>query len=368
MTSQVEQIGCAPEDDTASAEPWFLGVDGRTEAPSGSADRVGHDADGVVVGPVASLPFRARVLERAEIATDVVMFELGAPVGTRLPSWAPGAHIEVAVETGGEPLLRHYSLVGVDTHAQTWTIAVQLEREGRGGSRALHADLHEGGSIEVRRLANHFPLVDASSYVLLGAGIGITPIVSLAAAALRTGKPVRLIQLARSEDRVVDLGRWPDLNAADIELIVSAEPVPLPGLLGPLPAGTAVLACGPSGLLDALTELQAGEPWSFHCERFGPSLSRVAEGPDRPFAVELARSRKVLQVPADRSLLSVLLEHDVPVDFSCREGICSSCEVGVLDGEVDHHDSVLDEDERAENSCMMACVSRARGDRLVLDL
>jgi ferredoxin-NADP reductase len=317
----------------------------------------------------ASVPFSARVLKRAPVATDVLLFELGAPEGKTLPSWEPGAHIELAVDVGGETLLRHYSLVGDPVKAGTWTIAVQLEPFSRGGSRAIHEQLHEGDVIEVRRIANHFPLVDAPSYVFLAAGIGLTPIVSLALAALKTGKPVRFIQLARSEDRLIHLDRWPALEGAAIERVVSTEPVSLPRLLESVPPGAAVVACGPAGLLDALTELSRDQPWTFHCERFAaPDARPGATGENHPFKVRLTRSGTKLEVPAEKSLLEVLLENDVPIDFSCREGICSTCEVGVVEGEIDHRDFVLDEDERARGDCMMTCVSRAFGRHIVLNL
>ncbi|MCM3487612.1 2Fe-2S iron-sulfur cluster-binding protein, partial [Kocuria rosea] len=67
-------------------------------------------------------------------------------------------------------------------------------------------------------------------------------------------------------------------------------------------------------------------------------------------------------------ILSVVEEAGVGVMSSCAEGTCGTCETTVLDGEPDHRDSVLNEEERQANDCMMICISRTRCPRLVLDL
>jgi len=315
----------------------------------------------------AAFPMHVRVVSRIDVATDVVRFDLMPPEGFLFPAWTPGAHIEVAIEAEGERFVRHYSLMGNPTDSQVWTICVQFEHGGRGGSRALHERVRTGDTLEVRRLANHFPFVEAPSYIFVAGGIGITPIVPLAWEAARTGAPVRLIQTVRSEDRLVDVSDWPILEGVSLEKVISPSPTPLPVLLGEIAPGTAVMACGPGGLLDALADFSRGKDWSFHCERF---IAPATTGSDenQVFTVTLAQSGRTLEVPADSSLLDVLLEHGVPIEYSCKEGICSSCETPVLEGEVDHRDHVLDEDERAQNNCMMVCVSRAKGKCLLLDL
>jgi ferredoxin len=53
---------------------------------------------------------------------------------------------------------------------------------------------------------------------------------------------------------------------------------------------------------------------------------------------------------------------------SCAEGVCGTCETKVVSGEIVHRDSLLSEEDRQEGVYMMPCVSRCRGDRLVLDI
>jgi ferredoxin len=86
------------------------------------------------------------------------------------------------------------------------------------------------------------------------------------------------------------------------------------------------------------------------------------------FEVYLAQSELSLTIPLGKSILSVVEEAGVGVLSSCAEGTCGTCETPVIDGIPDHRDSVLDEDERQANKCMMICVSRSRTPRLVLDL
>jgi ferredoxin len=86
------------------------------------------------------------------------------------------------------------------------------------------------------------------------------------------------------------------------------------------------------------------------------------------FTVVLAKSNKTLEVPEDRSLLDVLHEAGLNVGYSCLAGTCGSCGVRVLEGIPDHYDEVMAPWEQAQNKLMMACVSRCKGDKLVLDL
>ena len=101
-------------------------------------------------------------------------------------------------------------------------------------------------------------------------------------------------------------------------------------------------------------------------ERFVPR----ATGPvrDTAFAVHLARRGTEVTVPPGRSVLDAVADAGVDVLSSCRQGTCGTCETTVLAGEPDHRDSVLDDDERAAADCMLVCVSRSVGPRLVLDL
>jgi ferredoxin len=118
----------------------------------------------------------------------------------------------------------------------------------------------------------------------------------------------------------------------------------------------------------AVEEATAAWPeGSVHFEWFAPR-SRPADETSDNFEVLCQASGKTLTVPAEKSILEVLGENGIEVPCSCQQGICGTCEVRVLSGEVDHRDSILSSAERAANQTMMICVSRCRGARLVLDI
>lgn len=89
---------------------------------------------------------------------------------------------------------------------------------------------------------------------------------------------------------------------------------------------------------------------------------------DGPFEVELSLTGKTITVQTTESVLDAVTACGVQVLSSCKEGTCGTCETAVLDGTVDHRDSLLTEDERNAHDTMMICVSRSRSPRLVLEL
>ena len=299
------------------------------------------------------------------VAQDVVAIGLARPDGGSLPDWTPGAHIDLVL---GEGLVRQYSLCGRTEDTDRWRVAVLRTANSRGGSESVHALAH-GEAVRVRGPRNHFPVVASQRYVFIAGGIGITPIMTMieevdAAGAdwelhyggRRRGSMAFVDELARYGDRV-HLVPEEELGLLDLDAI-----------LGVPRAGTLVYACGPEPLLTAVEQRCVGWPaGSLHLERFASRTpSRSAE--DTPFDVVLQRSGRTVHVPADRSIFDVVREAGVSVLGSCLEGICGTCETEVLDGELDHRDSVLDPEERASGEVLMICVSRCRSDRLTLDL
>ena len=108
----------------------------------------------VSAGPVDALTLV--VAAREDVAESVVALTLVAPDCQPLPSWSPGAHVDLLLKPG---LIRQYSLCGDPADAYTWRVAVLLDRAGRGGSRAVHGELREGALVAVRgpRAAQQLP-------------------------------------------------------------------------------------------------------------------------------------------------------------------------------------------------------------------
>ncbi|WP_453910472.1 flavin reductase family protein [Tsukamurella soli] len=131
---------------------------------------------------------------------------------------------------------------------------------------------------------------------------------------------------------------------------------------------TAVYCCGPERLL---TAVEAGcrdrDGTTAHVERFSAKVTDEP-APDTAFEVDCQRSGVTVTVPAGTSIYSAVEAAGVDVLGSCMEGVCGTCECDVLEGVADHRDSVLSESERESGETIMICVSRARSERLVLDL
>jgi ferredoxin-NADP reductase len=314
-------------------------------------------------------PTTLTVAARTLAADGVVSLTLRRPDGGALPSWTPGAHIDVLLDGDDGDLIRQYSLCGHPAERASWQIAVLREPRGRGGSAYVHDHLREGSTVRVREPRNNFPLRPAARHLFIAGGVGITPILPMVEAAEAAGADWRLLYGGRTRTSMAFLDRL--ARHGDRVLIRPQDEYGLLDLAAHLAVpedDTLVHACGPEPLLQAVREQCAGWPsGTLGVERFAPARTPGA-GPAEAFEVELVRSGLTLTVPADRSVLETVEEAGVAVDFSCREGTCGTCETDVLDGRPDHRDSLLAEDERAAGDTMLICVSRSCGPRLVLDL
>lgn len=307
------------------------------------------------------------------VAERILALELEDPDGGVLPSWQPGAHIDVVLPDG---TVRQYSLCGDPAERRRWRLAVLEQTAGRGGSRQVHRILRPGDRLLVRGPRNHFPLVPAADYLFIAGGIGITPILPMVAEVAAASVPYRLLYGGRSRAGLAfadELRRFGD----HVDLIPQDERglIDVPGALDRCPPGTAVYCCGPEPLIAAVQAACATRPVSLHIERFEAAVSDGTDGtsaaapaPGAAFDLMLAGSGEVLHVPAGRSVLEVLEDAGVDVPNSCREGICGTCETGVIDGVPDHRDQLLSDAERAAGRTMLVCVSRSHTPRLVLDL
>ncbi|MCC5475390.1 PDR/VanB family oxidoreductase [Streptomyces barringtoniae] len=302
-------------------------------------------------------------VEKREFAADgVLALALRDPLGRELPSWEPGAHVDLLLGPGLE---RQYSLCGDPADRSAWRIAVLREPAGRGGSARVHEQVGEGTRVRLRGPRNHFRLEPAPRYRFIAGGIGITPILPMLAAAEQAGADWRLLYGGRTRssmaftDELTCYGDRVTLAPQDETGLLDLGPV-----LDGLPEGTLVYCCGPGPLLDAVEErCPAGV---LRVERFRPRDQQT--GGSEQFEVVLARSGRTVTVPAEVSVLDAVRAAGVEVLYSCTEGTCGTCETDVLEGAPDHRDSVLTEEERSAGDTMMICVSRCRGARLVLDL
>ncbi|MFM9368711.1 2Fe-2S iron-sulfur cluster-binding protein [Streptomyces sp. Da 82-17] len=347
-------------------------------APVVSATRATPASPAAAVSPTApAVPAGGRsswtpvvVGEVRELADRVVELELWRAEAGRLPAWQPGAHIDLALPSGK---VRQYSLCGdpgADDATDVYRIAVLREEDGRGGSAEVHA-LRTGAAVEIRGPRNNFPLVDAPSYLFVAGGIGVTPFLPMIRRLESEGAPWRLYYRGRTRAAMAFADELVETYPGRV-IVTASDTHPrasLDGLLRATAPGVAVYCCGPGPMqADVAAAVRASCPHGrLYVERFVPG-DRADAGPDRAFEAELRRSGGVVRVAADESLLDALSEAAPALDFSCTNGICGSCETRVLDGTPDHRDDVLQEHERNRHDVIYPCVSRARGDRIALDL
>ena len=297
------------------------------------------------------------------IADGVFRVTLVDPDGCWLPEWTPGSHIDI--ETPAGP--RQYSLCGDPADQGRYTIAVLREPASRGGSTYVHDVLRPGELVEVGGPRNHFELQPAKQYLFIAGGIGITPLLPMLREVEARGEEWRLVYGGRTRST---MGFLDQLAAYGDHVQVWPEDelglLPLEQLLASAPEGLGVYCCGPSGLLDVVEQRCESADVAVHLERFtAKDLSGLV---DVPFTVVCSRSGVEREVPAGTSTLDVLEAEGISVPNACREGVCGSCEVAVLEGVPEHRDSIRTGADLDDTTSLAVCVSRARTPRLVLDI
>jgi ferredoxin-NADP reductase len=319
--------------------------------------------------PTEDMSLRVRSVSYA--ATDVIIIEFVDPAEQDLPAWEPGSHLEIVLPSG---LIRHYSLCGPAQGGGAYQVAVLRVPDGRGGSAELHDTGLVGRELTVRGPRNRFRLVDdAPGYLLIAGGIGVTPLVPMARALAAAGRPFDFVYGARSSRAFAFAEELRELAGPRLDLVdeqTQGRP-DVARIVAEAPDGAAVYCCGPEGMIrsvEAAVEAERGRV-TLHVERFVASGEvQAPQAGDSSFELVLQRSGKTILVPADRTALEMVHELIPNHPYSCRAGECGSCEVAVLEGEVEHRDEVLSDDEHEANCAMMLCVSRARSPRLVIDL
>lgn len=311
-----------------------------------------------------------QVAARIDEARGIAGLVLTDPQGASLPEWAPGSHIDVHIDRpGSAPILRQYSLCGDPSDRGSYRIAVLREDAGEGGSVHLHDHVRQGQLVRVSAPRDLFGFRVSQRMVFVAGGIGITPILPMMRQAADAGVEWELHYAGREPSSMAfgsDLERFGDR----VRVYVSSEGQRMAvGAIADAAArsGAVIYACGPARLLDALENAASETGAQLHVERF-VNANDVLTDADQPFEVELSISGKRFTVEPGESILDKVVAAGVPAPSSCRGGTCGTCETFIVEGEADHRDAVLNAKERAENEVMMICVSRCKGDRLVLEL
>lgn len=310
-----------------------------------------------------------RVAAVSKLTPGIKEFCLEPVESDELPAFSPGSHIVIELDTAGTVQRNAYSLTSSPFDRSHYRIAVRHHEDSRGGSSYLHKEVEVGQVFSISPPSNYFQFEQGGAKLLLIAGgIGITPFISLLPSlAFRSEKPELHYSFRSRADAAylyeLEQQLGPALRCYESD---QGHRLEVGALLASQPLGTQVYVCGPEGLIDAVRDEVQKLQWpegSVHFEKFAVKAGGT------PFPVRLQRSKRCIEVEPEESLLEALEKNGIEVSHLCRAGVCGECKTVMLQGDVDHRDLFLSEDEKTGAGFIMPCVSRARkGGELVLDL
>lgn len=314
-----------------------------------------------------------RVSSVTRLTADTVALELRLEDDAELPMFSAGSHVDIFLPNG---LRRSYSLTNDPGERHRYCLAVKLEANSRGGSVFIHDRVSVGTRLEVGPPRNNFELHESAPFtVLFAGGIGVTPLISMAHYLCRLGKPFHFHYCVRSRTAAALLTELQQLRfPRGSELILHFDdenggPINFLAAHDKAPEGTHFYCCGPAAMIAAFEARLSGlAPSRLHVEHFSNTSANVEPGSMGGFEVVLAKTGRTIAVPPGTSILDALLDEGIEVDFSCMEGFCGSCRVAVVEGTPVHHDTVLNQSERASGKAIMLCCSGSADSRLVLDM
>lgn len=316
----------------------------------------------------SKVELRVTVAQKSPASEGVMRFRLEG-LNDQLPTYQPGAHIDVHMPNG---MSRQYSLTNGPGETDHYTIGVKLEPDSRGGSECMHNAVQQGDVLAISAPRANFPLRrDAMKTILVAGGIGITPMLAMAQTLHVQNLSYELHYFAQSKahmsftsilDGLADnliphLGLTPDETGAALNKVLSGYDY-----------ANHLYICGPGPMLEATRTIAEKQGWPEEAVHFEYFKNTNVIDDSSSFEVALARSALTLQVPAGKTILEVLQENGIEVPSSCEQGACGTCLATVIEGEPDHQDVYLSESEKAANEKILTCVSRSKSKRLVLDI
>ena len=311
-------------------------------------------------------------VSKKELIADSVMFlELVDPKGEDLPKFTAGAHIDIQLPNG---LIRPYSLCGSSADRKAYELGVLLENNGRGGSKSVHEEIVLGAKLRISHPKNHFPLAVAKHSVLFAGGIGITPILSMAQKLFDDATSFEMHYCSRSRSRTAFLERITESPFSSkvqfhFDDGVEEQKLKASEILKNTAPTSHIYVCGPTGFMEHVIQTAKDLAWpdsQIHFEFF--KSEPIVKDDDGSFEVEYRPTGLVIRVPADVTVAQALIGAGVDVPLSCEQGICGTCVMQVIDGDPDHRDVCLSDEDKYLKKMFTPCCSRSQSARLVLDL
>lgn len=311
------------------------------------------------------------ISDKTALTSDICRIRFVASNGSTLPLSTPGSHVDVELPNG---LIRQYSLCSAPG-ATYYEIAVLNDPQSRGGSAYVHEQLKVGDSLNISEAKNLFPLAESASHnILVAAGVGITPILSMAEHLLAKGGSFTLYYCTKS----------PELTAYKERIETSGlvqhchfyfsqqhagKRIDLSEIIQAPSANTHLYVCGPVAFNDDVIAYAQNSGWhgsNIHREYF--SAAPIDHSADESFEIEINSTGDVFNVSADMTILEVLEDNGIFIPVACEEGVCGTCITRLIAGEADHKDIFMTDEEHSKMDKITPCCSRAKSARLVLDI
>ncbi|MFK8082742.1 MAG: 2Fe-2S iron-sulfur cluster-binding protein [Granulosicoccus sp.] len=309
------------------------------------------------------------VSDVVEVNSLIKRFHFKRTDGNDLPAFSGGAHIVIEMQDGDQQRRTPYSLMSSPFDTSNYQVSIRRDDNGRGGSLYMHREVTPGMAMRISYPANLFPLdLRANKHLLIAGGIGITPFLAQCFQLDRMDANYELHYGVRSPELGAYLDELSNRLGHRLHTYFDdqQQSIDFNTLLNQQPVGTHLYVCGPTPMIDKVLESARDLGWPdvhIHFEHFAKSP------PGEPFSVELANSGIAIEVGREQSMLEAIEAAGIDAPYLCRGGACGQCETNVLshDGELLHEDHWLDDEERANGKKIMPCVSRFKGQRLVLE-
>ena len=305
----------------------------------------------------------------SDLTPSIRSYELVAEEGAELPMFTAGSHIDVILENG---LTRQYSLSNCDSERHHYVIGVLNDLHSRGGSSFIHDQLKIGDRVHISEPRNLFPIhQNTNQAILFAGGVGITPILSMAYNLKRRGVPFKLYYFVKDEPSIAFREILNQYFSEEIHFHIDSDSnqhIDIDDVLRKPALNQHLYVCGPNGFMDFIFKTAEKYQWSndhLHKEHFSANSIDYCNS---DFSVKIASTGQLIEIAVDESVTEALEKNGFSIPVSCEQGICGTCLTNVIEGEPDHRDMLLTDEERASNKVFTPCCSRSKSKILVLDL
>ncbi|MDA3559584.1 PDR/VanB family oxidoreductase [Acinetobacter sp. AOR15_HL] len=300
---------------------------------------------------------------------NIAVMEFESATSATLPKVEAGAHIDVHLPNG---MVRQYSLCQNPNDEGKFRLGILRDPESRGGSVSAFDEIKDGMQIQVSEPKNLFPLLKAKHSVLIGGGIGITPLITMAYQLAHEGESFELHYCGASAENCafvdeIKNGELAKYTTFHFKSEGASHRAFFESAIKDIDLESHIYTCGPVGFMDWVINLATTHDFpeqQIHKEYFQIETDTSGDS----FEVVAERSGKIIMVEAGETILQALAKEGIEIEMSCEQGVCGTCMCDVIEGEPDHRDVYFTDEEKASNEQILVCCSRSKTPRLVLDI